>query len=162
MPSLLNLPAELRNQIYDLVFNTTILTIRPSRPHVTNGASLLLSNRQIHSETHLLPYYQQTFSLFCHEGLVEFLCARSQAQLTAIRALVLYCAGRSCFRKPVVQDFAILGGVVGLERIHIVQRDGTEGQLEELVGFMRTWLPEAEIDAKCLVVSGYKHGGPWV
>jgi hypothetical protein len=65
-----------------------------------------------------------------------------------------------------MQDFAILGGVVGLERIQIVQRGGTmgqvEGQSEELVGLVRTWLPEAEIGAKRMVVSGYKHGGPWV
>jgi hypothetical protein len=166
MPSFLDLPAKLRTQIYDLVFDASVLTIRPSRPHVINGASLLLANRQIHSETRLLPYYRQTFWLFCHEGLVEFFRARSQAQLAAIQSLVLYCAAGSCFRKPVVQDFAILGGVVGLERIQIVQRGGTmgqvEGQSEELVGLVRTWLPEAEIGAKRMVVSGYKHGGPWV
>ncbi|KAK7613090.1 hypothetical protein BKA81DRAFT_409060 [Phyllosticta paracitricarpa] len=92
--SLLGLPAEIRNQIWEYVFpahdnNTS-----------TSSLSLLLTSRQIHAETLLLAYSRTPFeTALCRpSALTQRLMVLSPAQVRAIRTLTFTYAPRTAVK----------------------------------------------------------------
>ena len=93
-PSLLSLPAELRNIIYYHVLGSTTYTITctvriPWGVSVKNTTqkhhlALLLTNRQIYSETHLLPLHLNTFHFSSEDAFKPWLAKFDKHQQAAI------------------------------------------------------------------------------
>jgi hypothetical protein len=160
MPSLLTLPAELRNQIYNVVFEPEVLTMK-RRISQGNANAMALShvNRQLYHETSLLPYQRHTFLLLCLEQLVDFLASRSEAQRRAIRSLSLGTWHGARYKHSsddeiVVEDLAFLGGLKGLEKVDIVLHGvhkpaSVATRLPDLAKIIRKWQPNVSIVAKC-------------
>ena len=83
----LELPAEIRNEIYTLtLIHPSSVFVHPSPPYILEAA-LLAVNRQVRSETLGLWYSDNTFAIDGSNPAVRFLRALSDQKLRALRTL---------------------------------------------------------------------------
>jgi hypothetical protein len=165
MPSLLDLPAELRNQIYDLAFEPQVVPSWPPRHHTPNSTSLLLVNRQLYQETRLYPYQQHTFTLPNQPSLLRFVRALAQAQRQAVCALVFDIEIMGWFQRGAGRDFTardlgVLAGLTGLTEVSINLREWMDRFLPELLNELARALWVARPGLKIVATGG--GGGGWV
>ncbi|KAF2825112.1 hypothetical protein CC86DRAFT_271792, partial [Ophiobolus disseminans] len=83
----LDLPGELRNQIYDYVFDQTCHIPKRGEYHsgnISHPVVLLHTCRQIHHETQLLPYKRFTFSFYSKFSLGMWERKRTKQQLKLV------------------------------------------------------------------------------
>jgi len=144
-PLVLRLPAELRNIVYDYVFGNSIYPLAGSHERLTKDAlALLYVNRQLYTETALLPYCTGTFASEALNILREFIDRRTPAQLQAINSIqlrTLNCQPLSTIEWIFTrQAFSCLKRMPGLSRVEIVDRTRVLIHEQNIKAIMSTYV----------------------
>lgn len=165
-PSLWQLPAELRNEIYRYVFGGNIFELYKSdgctalrlssRGSLYTHTALLRTSRQIHNEASLLLYSMNSFCFGRTDFFLDWFVRRTVLQLTAIttlrlrcwRGLHLFVGSQECHDL----GLAVMARMTGLERFEIVvtafldDEDATIWtRLRTMAGLIRVHHPGADI-----------------
>jgi hypothetical protein len=161
----LRLPAELRNAIYEYVFEPRLIisdfrrVFRASQLPPETPVALLFVNRQIHKEAHITAYANYIWTFRRSASFQEFLTQRTSKQLAAIQHIELdsdYGCRMfdDCVRLS-KYTFLVLSDMPSIKRIDInvlPRFKSFEGvivsNLEESVGLIRSWVPEMKISAR--------------
>jgi hypothetical protein len=130
--SFLRLPAELRNGIYDLVFELGTYEIDsdadcaalPLLCHPKASLGLLFTCRQVNAETMILPYKQNMFSFSTLQDIPRFLDERTPAQERAIEVIELWTDCISYTTIVTIKSLDFLASMDGLERIYLFPNHG--------------------------------------
>jgi hypothetical protein len=165
-PVFLDLPGELRNVVYDLVFQYRTVNVRAGRyrdyPNgkTRDGLALLRVNRLIHAEALLLPYIRTTFAFTRTANIMAFLGRRTPEQVKVIESIQLTVIdGSRMFGERsvgmttgVLRYLEHLSGLTQIELIEMSRfkpRDHyLSRSLERMCGMIRVWKPEIDITAR--------------
>ncbi|KAH7069350.1 hypothetical protein FB567DRAFT_598955 [Paraphoma chrysanthemicola] len=164
--TLLGLPAEIRNLIYNFTFDTCTVYVPTSRANLHRrgkirpgpGLGLAYANRQTHTETALITYKHITFAFTNTNRITQFLRKRSQDQIHVIRNLQLsvlygyrlFGDGRDVFSADTV---GFIQRFPSLQRVVLIEMSGHKayvvlGQLKRLASMIRKWKAEVEIEVR--------------
>ena len=172
VPLFLQLPPELRNAVYQYALGSAT-HLNPKDPRSTrrtsrtNRLALLCVNRQLYTETSLLPFSYDTFVFLRMSGVEEFLRQQTAAQIQALQTITLV-TWRGGFlidegTTRTISDKSGLGleaiaQLSGLEKIEIRDLFGSVLDMAdwlvnvgELASLIRVWKPQVKITAKWLV-----------
>jgi hypothetical protein len=158
------LPAELRNLIYDYVFERQIVEPDPGFLYsatqccTPNALALLHVNRQLYAETLHLPYNNFFFTFCSSRAISTFFTARSDRRLAAIQHLELQCEIVWClsfdYHEWRRDTFSVLQRVPALSSIDVLNRGNLRSEvsmrerLEKCAGYIHSWAPGVKISAR--------------
>ncbi|KAF2026041.1 hypothetical protein EK21DRAFT_116243 [Setomelanomma holmii] len=170
LPSFLDLPAELRNAIYNLVIEHRVINVHAKRskypPHsaASNRSAILHVNRQMHSESVLLLYFKTTFAFTCKDDTLAVLDHQVLEHIQAIRSIQLsifngmkmfgdmYGKRIRSLTHEVFQSLERMPGLTGIELVEMSRSPPTDhmlgNNLEVLSRNISTWRPEIQITAR--------------
>ena len=142
----LQLPAEIRNRIYDLLLRVpgqlhpstdrpssmakNVKNRRSTPPPLESALSLLAVNKQINDEAVGIFYHRNAFEFYFPTQLHAFILSLGPQRLSFLRDITVYYHNNKSGGIDLIDlTFPMLKQLSGLRRLHVILRDGLERKI---------------------------------